>query len=211
MFSFWELFPATTDTTAQLELDLARSLRGFCKNEYYLVFHPLETKILARNGLAWSCIIHAWNITAWSCETRSRKTLVGNSGEFRFPDLFLPVFCSEKFPISIGRRVPAIFWSSDLHSRHKFSAEFYTISFYTYVHIVCHMYAGLAFLARPGLRDETKVSWEKSRTHLARSSCEINLYAQLYCTLTTYRRSITISRKDQKTNTTPQLYCTLST
>ncbi len=34
---------------------------------------------------------------------------------------------------------------------------------------------------------------------------------QLYCTLNTFVKSITISHQDQKTNTTPQLYCTLST
>ncbi len=33
----------------------------------------------------------------------------------------------------------------------------------------------------------------------------------LYITLSTYKTPKTISRKNQKTNTTPQLYCTLST
>jgi hypothetical protein len=34
---------------------------------------------------------------------------------------------------------------------------------------------------------------------------------QLYCTLSMYVTSKTISRRNQKTNTTAQLYCTLST
>ncbi len=46
---------------------------------------------------------------------------------------------------------------------------------------------------------------------ISRQNQKTDTTAQLYCTLSMYETSKTISRQNQKTNTTSQLYCTLST
>ena len=131
-----------------VEFGLARSLRGLCKNKNYLSCTPARNKILARNGLS----SLARNITARPCKTLFLPNLTGPKGG--------------AMTLKMGGRASLLGSRRFLQDQNPFSLCTDCTYLCTY---------GLAFLARPGLRDETQVSQEKSHTCLARSHSETKL------------------------------------
>jgi hypothetical protein len=136
-------------STTQIEFGLYRSLGGLCKNEYYLVSHPLEPR---NSHKKWSHKSH---------EKFLARLLAAR------PGLARP--CSNISRVNHARPL-----SLELFGALQTSEPLQVLSnIPTYIRTY-----GLKFLARTGLQDETQVSREKSRTRLAWSCRETKLYTQ---------------------------------